>query len=241
MNIKPFFTFYGGKWRAAPMYDRPEHKTIVEPFAGSAGYSIRYPWHDVVLVERDPLIAATWRYLIRVAPGEIRSLPDIEVGQTTDDLNVAPEARLLIGWWCNGGSATPKKSLGFWARERKEAGGAGWKTAGQLNWGARVRERIASQLDAIRHWRIIEGDYTMAPDVEATWFIDPPYVEAGKHYRFGSSSLDYPALGAWCKRRFGQVIVCENVGATWLPFRPWRDIQANGGVGFKASKEAIWP
>jgi len=144
MTLKPFFTFYGGKWRAAPLYDKPEHKTVVEPFAGSAGYSMRYPWLDVVLVERDPLIAATWRYLIRVTPDEILSLPDIEVGQTTDDLDVAPGARLLIRWRCNGRSATAKKSLGFWARNRKEAGGSGWKTAGQLNWGTRVRERIAS-------------------------------------------------------------------------------------------------
>ena len=109
MNLSPFFTFYGGKWRASPLYAKPKYKKIVEPFAGSAGYAMRYPWLDVILVERDPLIAATWRYLIRVTPAEMLSLPDIEVGQTTDDLNVAPEARLLIGWWCNGGNAQPKK------------------------------------------------------------------------------------------------------------------------------------
>lgn len=240
MKLAPFFTFYGGKWRAAPLYDKPTHSKIVEPFAGSAGYAMRYPWLDVILVERDPLIAATWRYLVSVTPAEILSLPDIQVGQTTDDLNIVPEARLLIGWWCNGGSAQPKKSLGSWARNRKEAGGSGWKTAGQINWGQRVRERIASQLSAIAHWRIIEGDYTRAPDVEATWFIDPPYMVAGKHYRFGNKTIDYTALAQWCRQRFGQVIVCENVGATWLPFQPWRDIQANGGVGFRASREAIY-
>jgi site-specific DNA-adenine methylase len=35
-NLRPFFTFYGGKWRAAPFYDAPTHGHIVEPFAGSA-------------------------------------------------------------------------------------------------------------------------------------------------------------------------------------------------------------
>jgi hypothetical protein len=34
----------------------------------------------------------------------------------------------------------------------------------------------------------------------------------------------------------GQVIVCENVGATWLPFRPWRRIRSAHGF----SHEAIW-
>lgn len=42
MNLKPFFTFYGGKWRAAPHYAPPEFATIVEPFAGAAGYSVRH-------------------------------------------------------------------------------------------------------------------------------------------------------------------------------------------------------
>ena len=32
-TIRPFFGFYGGKWRDAPKYyPVPEHDTIVEPF-----------------------------------------------------------------------------------------------------------------------------------------------------------------------------------------------------------------
>jgi hypothetical protein len=68
----------------------------VEPFAGSAGYSLRYPSHNVVLVERDPLIAATWRYLLRVSAAEILALPDIRMDQTVADMpwceecNIAP-------------------------------------------------------------------------------------------------------------------------------------------------------
>ena len=242
-TLKPFFTFYGGKWRAAPHYPPPEHKTIIEPFAGSAGYSMRYPDRRVLLVERDPLIAATWRYLIRVSQSEIRGLPDIQVGQTVDDLNVTPEARLVIGWWLNGGSATPKKSPGKWYRSMRQNGGKGWTTGGgQLGWGACVRERIASQLEFIRHWRIIEGDYTEAPDWPGTWFIDPPYQVAGKHYRFGPDRIDFETLAEWCRARDGQIIVCENVGATWLPFRPWRDIKASERTGTaNKSREAIWP
>ena len=36
-KLKPFFTYYGGKYRAAPKYPEPVHGSIVEPFAGSAG------------------------------------------------------------------------------------------------------------------------------------------------------------------------------------------------------------
>lgn len=141
-NLRPVFTFYGGKWRAAPHYPVPRYGTIIEPFAGSAGYSMRYPDRNVVLVEKDPLIAATWRYLLRATEGEVLALPDIAMDQTVDDLDVSPEARLLIGWWLNGGSAQPKKRPGAWMRRQRENGGLGWTTGGgQLSWGPRVRER----------------------------------------------------------------------------------------------------
>ena len=39
--LKPFWRYYGGKYRAAPAYPPPRLGTIVEPFAGSAGYSLR--------------------------------------------------------------------------------------------------------------------------------------------------------------------------------------------------------
>jgi hypothetical protein len=238
MNLKPFFTFYGGKWRAAPHYPPPELATIVEPFAGAAGYSVRHHTRRVLLVERDPLIAATWRYLIRVSPAELLSLPDLEHGQTTDDLALSAEARTLIGWWCSGGSAQPKKSLSKWARV--QPGDPGWSS--QLFWGPRVRLRLAGQVDEIRHWRISEGDWSTAPDIEATWFVDPPYTGAGKYYRFGPDRIDFATLAEWCRGRRGQVIVCENVGATWLPFRPWRRIKASERTGGRPfSHEAIWP
>ncbi len=59
--IRPFFSYFGAKWRLAPRYPAPAHRTIVEPFAGSAGYACRYPDHRVILVERDPVIAALLR------------------------------------------------------------------------------------------------------------------------------------------------------------------------------------
>ncbi len=239
VKLKPFFTFYGGKWRCAPHYPSPEYDTIVEPFAGSAGYSIRHCFKNVILVEKDPNISATWRYLLNVSESEILSLPDIEMNQSVDDLNVCEEARLLIGWWLNGGSAQPKKKPGAWMRQHPRHGGLGWvkKGGGPLTWSAKVRERIAEQIEHIRHWRLIEDSYENAPDIIATWFVDPPYIHAGKHYRFGSNQIDYEKLGKWCRRRRGQKVVCENVGAEWLPFKPWREIKASRG---KTSKEAVW-
>lgn len=237
-SLRPFFSFYGGKWRAAPMYAAPRYSTIIEPFAGSAGYAVRHATAKVVLVEIDPAVAATWRFLISATEREILRLPDLETGQTVEDLPVSQEAKVLIGWWLNGGSAQPKKSPGPWMRNTEKGK---WVTSGQLYWGTRVRERIAGQLKHIRHWNLIQGTYEAAPDDEATWFIDPPYQVAGKHYRHGSKGIDYRKLGEWCMARKGQVIVCENDGATWLPFSSWRSVQASTTKnGAKRSLECIW-
>ena len=80
-----------------------------------------------------------------------------------------------------------------------------------------MRERIAAQLEHIRHWRVQLASYASAPDTAATWFIDPPYLAKGAHYR--QRPLDYARLAEWCRARAGQVIVCEAQGAAWLPFR----------------------
>ena len=54
--MKPFFTFFGGKWRAAPRYPLPIHNVIVEPFAGAAGYSVRNHQKKIILIENGSII-----------------------------------------------------------------------------------------------------------------------------------------------------------------------------------------
>jgi hypothetical protein len=87
------------------------------------------------------------------------------------------------------------------------------------------------------------GSYADLPNAECTWFIDPPYVDAGKNYPCGSKDINYDHLAAWCRSRKGQVIVCENEGATWLPFEPC--IQNKRGATFDSGvsrrrTEMIW-
>lgn len=169
MKMWPFFCFYGGKWRAAPRYPVPLHATIVEPFAGAAGYATRHAERQVVLVERDPVLAALWRFLIKAHPHEIRSIPLLSGDETVDDLDTCIEAKSLVGFWLNKGSAQPKRSQSAWMR-------AGIRP--KSFWGEEIRSRIAAQVEHIRHWRVIEGDFSTAPDITATWFIDPPYQGA---------------------------------------------------------------
>ena len=142
-DLRPFFSFYGGKWRVTPKhYPKPRHATIVEPFAGSAGFSLRYADRRVVLCEIDPVIASVWRYLIGVSPQEIRSIPDVPLGGSVDDLPVPQEARWLVGFWVNRGVSRPRNKPSRWMREGIRPGSF---------WGDRVRSSIASQVDSIRH------------------------------------------------------------------------------------------
>lgn len=232
VKLRPFFTFYGGKYRVAPHYPKPIYDTIIEPFAGSAGYSLRYFNHKIILVDRDPVIAATWKYLISVSPQEILDLPDVLPNQSINDIHVIQEARWLIGWWLNKGTTSPCRTPSAWMR-------SGIRPNSQ--WGKAIRERIASQVPYIRHWKIFQGSYEQCPSTEASWFVDPPYSLVERQYKCGRKYIDYKALSLWCQQRKGQVIVCESVGANWLPFQPFRNIKANEGrTGGKISQEAIW-
>lgn len=230
-GLRPFFGYYGGKWRDTPKnYPPPRHQTIVEPFAGSAGYALRYPDRKVVLCERNPQIAAVWRYLIEASPDEIRAIPDVPMDGSVDDLAIRDEAKWLVGLWLNRAAASPRKSPSKWMRSKIRPGSF---------WGERVRSTIAAQLDSIRHWQLIEGDYSSCEVVgPATWFIDPPYQRAGKHYRHGSDEIDFAALANWCRSRNGQVIVCENEGADWLPFEPLDAVKTTRAG--RRSREVVW-
>lgn len=231
-RLRPFFGYYGAKWLLAPHYPAPRHRRVVEPFAGSACYSLLHWRREVTLVDAYPVIAGVWRYLINVSADEVLALPDLAEGQTVADLNVCQEARWLIGLWIRSAQARPGLTSSPWARDKATRGICGF-------WGAPARARIARQLPCIRHWRVIEGDYREASLGPATYFIDPPYVVGGSHYSARPGS--YELLARWCRELPGQVVVCEAEGATWLPFAPLRAVRSaasQGRVG--RSLEAIW-
>lgn len=223
--MKPFFPYFGSKYRIVKHYGAPRYDTVIEPFAGSATYSVYWEPKRVLLLDRDPFIAATWQWLISATPAEVRALP-VEF-ESTDDLDLPAGAKYLIGYWLNKGGTHPNKRPGkWWAKYRHD---------GQCRvWSESARERIASQVDKIRHWEVRQADYTTAPDVPAHWFIDPPYLVAGTKYR--GAQPDYSALAAWVRSREGFTQACENEGAEWLPFNRFREIRGMK----KSSVEALY-
>lgn len=229
------FYYYGSKHRLARFYPLPLYGVIVEPFAGAAGYSIHHLARGtvdrVILIEKDPRVCALWRRLLTMTPGEVSALAVPEPGQMTNDFLYMTAAT------SNGIGRSHKMTVT--ERMPREIG--------------RMLRRIAMLLPVVRNRvEIIEGDFQDAPEIEATWFIDPPYQPKvatpngpktgspqGMGYAKGcdSGELDYAALGEWCRSRPGQVIVAEQYPADWLPF----SFQAISSDSSGAAKnEVVW-
>lgn len=230
MRLRPFIPYFGSKWRAAKHYPQPMHSLIVEPFAGGAGYALNYSQRRVLLVDKYDRIVGVWKYLIGVSDAEFMSLPLVR--HVDDARGVPPEAKDLIGWWLNHATTSPRRQASTRFRSRPGS-----------HWGERVRARLAGQLKYIRHWKAVQGTYDQCADRRATWFVDPPYQQQGRNYVH--SMIDYDHLAAWCRERAtaSQVIVCEQAGAAWLPFRHLAHVKnACTRKDRKAvSSEMIWP
>lgn len=203
-RLNAFFPFFGGKHNLSKWYPAPERANIIEAFAGSAGYAHRYWDRQVHLNDIDPIIVGVWRFLIGSRPEDILALPLLEPEQLVSELPVCQEAKWLIGFWCYRGAAEPRNKLASWAAQ--------WPNR---FWSAHIRATIASQVDSIRHWTVSERPAFELLNAPVTWFIDPPYSNGGAGYR--KSDIDFVELRSWVLQLDGQVIVCERVGADWLP------------------------
>lgn len=214
------FSYYGSKSKIVDYYPRPKHNKIIEPFAGSARYSLKYFDNDVLLVDKYSIIVKTWKWLQQCSENDIWKLPILKFGETLDDYSLSEEEKIFMGFIVQKGTTGLRKTVSSFAVNSIKT---------QLN-------NVATQLYKIKHWKILEADYRDLENEEATWFIDPPYKFGGHEYKYGNKQIKFDDLANWCKSRKGQSIVCENTKADWLPFKPMTKMQ---GSMFKTT-EAIW-
>lgn len=208
------FYYFGRKGRLAPLYAAPVYPLVIEPFAGSMAYTFHYQPVHAIGVEIDPAVHAAWSSVCGLTPPQIRDYPEPAIGEMVTDRWAMLTA----------GSHGTARSPGHRWTERM---------ARDLRKQKRLAERLHGYATSSIDYRL--GDYRSLPDVEATWFIDPPYQKVRRGYE--RSGIDYAELAEWCRTRRGQVIVCEQLGADWLPFEPIVEIR---GTNNKRSTEVAW-
>jgi len=226
------FAYYGAKHNLARKYPKPQHDVIVEPFAGSAAYSVKWATDSthVILYDADPAVVELWHRLQSMTTSDLNALDRHAAHDaiTCDPLVAASGGGTSLAATLAG------RSRVITPRMRKD-------------WPA-LRKRIERALPRVRRWEINHGAYHEAPTMNATWFIDPPYSvhelgyssvndASGNGYRHGASGIDYRHLADWCTSRHGQVIVCEQAPANWLPFTAFHE-QLNAQND--ARTEVVW-
>lgn len=209
------WSYYGSKSKLIKYYPAPTLDKIIEPFGGTAKYSLKYFEKEVIIYELFHKIYEIWKYLQSASKKDILSLPNIGYKEKIPSSLSNPE-KWLIGYCVARGAPRPA-TMGH-----------------KFNSWERDKIRISEDLYKIRHWKILNTNGLLHPNEKATWFIDPPYQKMGYKYNF--NKINYNELSVWCKERLGQVIVCENADARWLPFAP---IKTFRGV-IKTNVEACW-
>lgn len=221
-TLKSFrmFPYYGSKSIIARIYPKPVHGLIIEPFAGSARYSLQYFDRDVILIDKYETVVRIWKWLQQCSEGDILGLPKLKLGDDIRVLNVSEDEKLFLGMLAGVSGTSPRFKVSPFAAIQN----------GRKN----QLRRIARQLFKIRHWKIEHGDFKDIENQSATWFIDPPYQFGGNGYV--CSKVDYSFLADWSKSRLGQVIVCENTKADWMQFSPMAKMRG----AMSTTTEAIW-
>lgn len=211
------FSYYGGKSKIISHYPSPIYPLIIEPFAGSGCYSLRHGKDkEVWLNDKYDIIYKIWVYLRNVTEQRIKELPHIKKGDDIRKFDLTEEEKYLIGFCVGNGRNQPGYTVtAFGDKTHYPKTDSRWRP--NSTWTL-TKNRILKNLEMIKDWKIINLDYKDIPNVEATWYIDPPYVNGGDRYI--ENKIDYNELAEWCKTRKGQVIVCENSSANWLPFEP---------------------
>lgn len=215
MTIRgPLFKWFGSKWLAAKKYPAPFHDHIFEPYAGSAGYSLRYAHKKVILAETDEHISALWHWLITKATTfDVLTIPvGIKVGTDIRSLDLSFGQKLLLKSWQRTNNVGRCWTISPWGNK-----------PGQ--WTANTRARVADDIHQIKHWELRDNaEILFEVGTIGTWFIDPPYQY---NYNYNGPSVWYPDLARICYNRAqdgNQVIVCEaecqKTGKLpdWLPF-----------------------
>jgi len=213
----PLFKWFGSKWTASKHYPMPEHESVVEPFAGGAGYSLRHFTKKVTIAETDPHISLLWRWIVTEATeADVRAIPlGLPVGTDIREVGLSTGQALLLKSWQRTNNVGSCWTVSSWGN-----------LSGQ--WTENTRSRVANEIHLVKHWTVAaDGPVLMKSMREpVTWFVDPPYQF---NYQYRGPTLDYDVLASLIMTLTGQIIVCEAICPktqtvpSWLPFEQFRE------------------
>ena len=229
------FGYFGAKHGLARFYSPPLHDVVIEPFCGSAAYSVYWAKKGkvkhAILRDTNVKIVELWRRLKFMSEKDLDSIPDPVKGERTVEPLIA--------------AASAEQGMAVLSGRSRQV------TERMVKSWPNLKSRIREALPFIRDWDVEHASYDACPDIEATWFIDPPYGfrigEDGKqraggvryHEWFPQDPIDYKVLAAWSMSRKGQVIVCEQHPASWLPFVEFRRQTNNVGAGTRSIRTEV--
>ena len=165
--------------------------------------------------DKDPSIAETfWRYL-RGERGRDPVSARLSAGQTVDDIRGSLRMRERFDRVVAESAQRRQPKPGCEVADRVSGGRQG--SLRVCGCASALLTRSEAYPSLASHRRRLHRSALTAC---ATWFVDPPY-RGGKRrtipLRLWRHRLRH--LAQWCRRsRQGQVAVCENKGACWLPF-----------------------
>jgi hypothetical protein len=135
------FSYYGSKSKIVNYYPEPKFKKIIEPFAGSAKYSLKYWENDILLIDKYERIYKLWKYLQSCSEKDILKLPDFNRGKYFNTDGLIEEEITLLGFIAGQGASIPQMKAGTFKGMNPE----------------RTKKQIFSNLYKIKHWEIKLG------------------------------------------------------------------------------------
>ena len=82
------FNYYGSKSKIVDYYPAPKFEKLIEPFAGSARYSLKYWKKQVTILDKDKDVIRVWKWLQTCSKNDILGLPKLVKGLDIRELNI---------------------------------------------------------------------------------------------------------------------------------------------------------
>lgn len=200
------WSYLGSKGRIIDYYPEPIYNTIIEPFAGTARYALKYFDRNIWINDKSQVITGIWRYIKGASKKDIQQLPELKkAGQSLKNYKYLSDVeRHLLGFAVQLGKTRPGSKMSSWAAKHNSI--------------CRLKQNVLQNLHKVRHWQITNLNYDELPNRKVTWFVDAPYQVGGREYP--EHKINYDDLRRWIYGRRGQMIACENANGDWLYTRP---------------------